>query len=199
LYFFGAALPGRPPAPSKKLSGTPTGTGLRAWGENELRNDQICREAGLLALAPALDLDLDHDRALADVQGLGDGDDLVSEQTGREDVELQLDRREVVFPGDVAEGRPSGDGVAQRRPDAAVDVTARVQVTTVDDDPAFGEIVLDPQRLDRKVTGKLPGRKARTFSGVNGERSSLAGTSLIAARPYLRTAGSAVTGAPLSS
>ena len=86
--------------------------------------------------------------------GVGDGDDLVAEQAGGEDVELQLDRGEVVVRRDVAEGRPGGDGVAERGPDAAVDEAAGVQVALVDDDAAAGEGVLDLQRLDPEVAGE---------------------------------------------
>jgi len=70
------------------------------------------------------------------VQRLGDRDDLVAEQAGGEDVELQLDRREVVPRGDAAEGRPGSDRVAERCPDAAVDESARMEMALVDDDPA---------------------------------------------------------------
>src|SRR5436305_15217122 len=47
--------------------------------QDELRDDQVRRQTRLGALAAALDPDLDHDRALADVQGLGGGLDLVAE------------------------------------------------------------------------------------------------------------------------
>ena len=69
---------------------------LVARRQHELADDQVRRQAGLRALAAALHPDLDHDRALAGVKRLADGDDLVAEQAGGEDVELQLDRREVV-------------------------------------------------------------------------------------------------------
>src|SRR3954447_3748271 len=125
----------------------------------ELRDDQVRGEARLLALAAALDPDLDHDRALADVQGLGLGLDLVAEDAGGEDVQLQLDRREVVAGRDAAEGRPGGDGVAERGPDAAVDEAAGVQVAVVDDDPAAGVRVGDLQRLDSEVARKAAGEE----------------------------------------
>jgi hypothetical protein len=85
------------------------------------------------------------------VQRFADRDDLVALDAGGEDVQLQLDRREVVAGRDDAEGRPGGDGVPQRRPDAAVDEPARVQVTPVDDDPAVGVPVLELQWLDPQI------------------------------------------------
>ena len=93
------------------------------------------------------------------MEGLGDGDDLVAEQAGGEDIQLQLDRREVVAGRDAAKGRPSGDGVAERGPDAAVDEAARVQVALVDDDRAAGVRVLDLQRLDPEVAGEAAGQE----------------------------------------
>ena len=65
-------------------------------GKHELADDQVRRSPRLLTLAPALDPDLDHDRAAADVERLAGGDDLVAEHARREHVQLQLDRREVV-------------------------------------------------------------------------------------------------------
>ena len=98
------------------------------------------------------------------MERLGDGDDLVAEQAGGEDVELQLDRREVVAGRDAAEGRPGGDGVAERGPDAAVDEAAGVQVALVDDDPAARVGVLDLERLDPEVAGEAAaaGRRGRS-------------------------------------
>src|SRR6185503_19670406 len=69
-------------------------------------------------------------------------------------VQLQLDRREVVSRRDAAEGRPGGDRVAERGPDAAVDEAAGVQVAAVDDDAAARVRVLYLQRLDPEVAGK---------------------------------------------
>src|SRR6476469_6424547 len=122
--------------------------------QDELRDDQVGGQLRLLVLPDPLDLDLDHDGALAGVKGRGDGDDLVAEQAGGEDVELQLDRGEVVLRRDVAEGRPGGDGVAEGGPDAAVDETAGMEVAPVDDDAAAGEGVLDLDRFDPQVAGK---------------------------------------------
>ena len=59
----------------------------------------------------------------------------VAEAAGGEDVQLQLDRREVVARRDVAEGLPGGDGVAERGPDAAVHEPPGMEVALVDDDP----------------------------------------------------------------
>ena len=97
-------------------------------------------------------------------------------QAGGEDVELQLDRREVVAGRDAAEGRPGGDGVPERGPDPAVDEAARVQVPPVDDDAAPRMRVLDLQRLDPEVAGEAAGqerpdalrrdRRARVRRGV---------------------------------
>ena len=160
----------RPGRPSRTSKPAQTVSGLRvpttrhlsvvARRQDELADDQVRRQARLLALAAALDPDLDHDRALADVEGLGPGLDLVAEDAGGEDVELQLDRGEVVAGRDAAEGRPGGDGVAERGPDAAVDEAAGVQVALVDDDPAAGVGVLDLQRLDPEVAGEAAGEEA---------------------------------------
>ena len=91
-----------------------------------------------------------------------------------EDVQLQLDRREVVARRDAAEGRPGGDGVAERGPDAAVDEAAGVQVAAVDDDPAAGV------RRPRSPAARSRGRRGscrREAAGVLGgrpcERSAL--------------------------
>jgi len=152
--------------------------------EHKLRHDEVRRQLRLGALAAALDPDLDHHRALADVEGLGAGLDLVAEDAGGEDVELELDRGEVVARRDAAEGRPGGDGVAERGPDAAMDEAARVQVALVDDDQAAGMGVLDLQRLDPEVARKAAGqegsdrlrgdRRARV-RGVVHRRGSLVG------------------------
>jgi len=88
------------------------------------------------------------------VQRLAAGDDLVPEHPGREDVQLQLDRREVVLGRNRAKGRPGGDGVAEGGPDATVDEAAGMQVALVDDDPADRVGVLDLQRLYAEVAGK---------------------------------------------
>src|ERR1044071_6275790 len=119
--------------------------------QDELRHEQIRGE-----LRPAVpdpfDPDLDHDRGAADVERRRHGDDLIAGQAGAEDVELELDRREVVPRRDAAEGRPGGDGVAERGPGTAMDEPTWVQVTPVDDDPAPSVRVLDLQRLDPEVT-----------------------------------------------
>ena len=95
------------------------------------------------------------------MQRLPAGDDRVAEHAGREDVQLQLDRREVVLRRNRAERRPGGDGVPEGGPDAAVDEAARMQVALVDDDPADRVRVLDLERLDAEVAGEAP-RQERT-------------------------------------
>ena len=102
--------------------------------------------------------------AAADVLGLGAGDQLVALDSRREDVQLQLDRGEVVAVGEVAEGAPGSDRVRERGPDPAVDEAAWVQVTVVDDDAAGGVIVLDFERLDTQVA-----RKAAVEDAADGE------------------------------
>ena len=155
----------RHPAPHGDLEGAEYALeSSLPWRQHELADDQVRRQPRLLALAAALDPDLDHDRALADVQRLGHGDDLVAQEPGGEDVQLQLDRREVVARRDAAEGRPGGDGVAERGPDAAVDEAAGVQVALVDDDPAAGVGVLDLQRLDPEVAGEAAGQEGADAS-----------------------------------
>ena len=122
--------------------------------------------------------------------GVGDGDDLVAEQAGGEDVELQLDRGEVVARRDVAEGRPGGDGVAERGPDAAVDVAARVQVALVDDDAAAGEGVLDLERLDAEVAGEAAADEAAHVLGRDAASSSRCRRALTRRRgPYRQLVG----------
>jgi hypothetical protein len=79
---------------------------LVARRQDKLRDDQVRRQARLGTRAQALDLDLDHDRALTGVKRRSDGDYLIAGQAGGEDVELELDRGEVVARRDVAEGRP---------------------------------------------------------------------------------------------
>ena len=49
--------------------------------------------------------------------------------------------------------RPAGDGVAERRPDAAVHELAAVQVTLVDHHAADGAVLADLDRLDAEVGG----------------------------------------------
>ena len=132
--------------------------------------------------------------------GVGGGDDLVVEQAGGEDVELQLDRGEVVARGDVAEGRPGGDGVAERGPDAAVDVAARVQVALVDDDAAAGESEssISSGSIPRSP-GKLPREEGADVLRRDQRAGMAGGASLIAAGPYPRAAEQTGAAAPLSS
>src|SRR3954452_13853929 len=121
---------------------SPAGPSVAGGGKYELGYDEIGGKL-LLPLADPLDPHLDHDRGAADVQRCGHGDDLVAREAGAEDVELELDRREVVPRRDAAEGGPGGDGVAERGPGAAVDEAARVQVALVYDDAPTGMRVLD--------------------------------------------------------
>jgi hypothetical protein len=100
------------------------------------------------------------------MQGLGPGLDLVAEDPGGEDVELELDRREVVAGGNAAKGGPGCDGVAEGGPDAAVDEAAGMQVALVDTIcPRAWESSTSSGSIARSP-GKLPGRKLRTVSGV---------------------------------
>src|SRR6201999_2915882 len=79
------------------------------------------------------------------------GDALVAQAAGAEDVQLQLDRGEVPARRDRAEGGPGGDRVAERRPDAAVDEAAGMQVTRLDLDAPTRVVVLDLEGLDAEV------------------------------------------------
>ena len=74
------------------------------------------------------DLRLDHGRAPADVEGAGFADQLVAQDPGCEDVELELDGREVVVGRQRPEGRPRRDRIPERGPDSAVDEAARQNV-----------------------------------------------------------------------
>ncbi len=143
------------------------------WRQHELGDDEIRGELGL-AVPDALDPDLDHDRGAADVQRLGVGDDLVALQAGAEDVQLQLDRREVVARRDAAEGRPGGDGVAERGPGAAVDEAARMQVRrSTTTRPRACVSSISSGSIPRSP-GKLPRRNCLACSVVTCERSALA-------------------------
>src|SRR5205085_3535155 len=84
---------------------------------------------------------------------LGPGEDLVAGERRREGVELDLDRGEVVAVGQVPEGLPGGDGVAEADPGAAMDETAGVQVPGLDLDPAERVGVGDLERLDPHLRG----------------------------------------------
>ena len=176
------AVPGRE-ATEPSCRPRPQGSDPRRWldiqgaevggRDHELADDQVRAEFGD-AVADPVDPDLDHRGAAAGVEGAGVGDDLVAEAAGAEDVQLQLDRGEVEAGRDRAEGGPGGDGVAEGGPDAAVDEAAGVQVAALDDDPAAGVVVLDLQRLDAEIGGKLPTANSRMSSGLTWERSAMA-------------------------
>jgi hypothetical protein len=91
---------------------------------------------------------------------LGRGDQLVAWPPGAEDVELHLDRGEVVSGGQVAEGLPGGDGIGERHPGAAVDQAAGMQVPLVYHDPSDRSLVADLERLDSEALGKARGDPA---------------------------------------
>ena len=87
-------------------------------------------------------------------------------QAGAEDVQLQLDRREVVVRREVAEGRPGGDGVAERGPDTAVDEAPGVQMALVDDDLARSRSARSRPVRCRGRRGRCPWRTRGSAPGL---------------------------------
>ena len=137
-----------------------------AQRQHELGDDQVRGEARLASVSQALHPDLDRRPCSCRCAASRPGDDLVAEQAGGEDVQLQLDRGEVVAGRDAAEGRPGGDGVAERGPDAAVDVApgCRCRLSTTIR-PLAWESSISSGSISRSP-GKLPGRNGRALSSV---------------------------------
>jgi hypothetical protein len=109
--------------------------------------------------APAvasLDVNRDDVRRAALVKVTGGGHQLVAQAARRERIQLQLDRREVVAGGQMAEGLPGCDGVAKANPDATVHEASGMQVALVDDQPSLGELIGDLDRFDAEVGRKRP-------------------------------------------
>ena len=108
-----------------------------AGGKHELADDQVRGQFGL-AVADAVDPDLDHDGAAAGVEGVASATISSPGRPAPKTFSFSSIVVKSLARRDAAEGRPGGDGVAERGPDAAVDEAARVQVAAVDDDAAAG-------------------------------------------------------------